>query len=167
MSKYMQSSVRRNGFTLIELMVVVSIIGILASVAIPSYQTYTARAQVSEALVIADELKVQIKEFYKYKGAFPSSNVEAGIPAAKYLIGNYVTSIELKSGALHMTMGNKIHKDLQGKVLTLRPAVVIGSPSSPFSWVCGRASVVTGMLAVGDNLTTVDDVYLPMACRNI
>jgi len=158
---------KNKGFTLIELMIVVSIIGILASVAIPSYQTYTARAQLTEGLVIADELKLHIKDFYTAKGRFPNSNSEAGIPAAKYLIGNYVTSIELKDGALHVAMGNKIHKTLQDKVLSLRPVVVDDSPASPFSWLCGNATAVTGMSAVGDNLTTVDETFLPSACRNI
>jgi type IV pilus assembly protein PilA len=158
---------KNKGFTLIELMIVVSIIGILASVAIPSYQTYTARAQLTEGLVIADELKLHIKDFYSAKGRFPNSNSEAGIPAANYLIGNYVTSIELKDGALHLAMGNKIHKALQEKVLSLRPVVVDDSPTSPFSWLCGNATAVTGMSAVGDNLTTVDETFLPSACRNI
>ncbi|MFT6908326.1 MAG: type IV pilus assembly protein PilA [Oleiphilaceae bacterium] len=158
---------KNKGFTLIELMIVVSIIGILASVAIPSYQTYTVRAQLTEGLVIADELKLHIKDFYTVKGRFPNSNSEAGLPAENYLIGNYVTSIELRNGALHVTMGNKIHDKLKDKVLSLRPVVVDGSPTSPFSWICGNSTAVSGMSAIGDNLTTVDEVFLPSACRNI
>ena len=158
---------KERGFTLIELMIVVSIIGILAGVAIPSYQTYMTRAQVTEALVIADELKTSIKDFYNYKGEFPRTNSQAGIPDAKKLIGNYVTSIELADGAFHITMGNKVNKNLKNKILTLRPVVVVGSPASPFSWLCGNSKAVQGMKAVGDNRTDIERGYLPSACRDI
>lgn len=158
---------KMRGFTLIELMIVVSIIGILAAVAIPSYQTYVTRAQVTEALVIAGELKTTIKEHYKYKGEFPKTNSEAGIPEASQLLGNYVSSIELADGAFHITMGNKVNKHLNNKVLTLRPVVVSGSPTSPFSWLCGNSKPVTGMVAVGDNRTDIDRGFLPAACRDI
>jgi type IV pilus assembly protein PilA len=155
------------GFTLIELMVVVSIMGILAAVAIPSYQTYITRAQVTEALVIADELKTSVKDYYKYKGEFPETNSQAGIPDSKFLIGNYVTSIELANGAFHITLGNKVNKNLDGKVLTLRPVVVSGSPASPYSWLCGNSQAVKGMTGVGDNRTDIKEAFLPAACRDI
>jgi type IV pilus assembly protein PilA len=155
------------GFTLIELMVVVSIIGVLAAVAIPSYQTYITRSQVTEALVIAGELKTSIKDYYKFKGEFPEDNKQAGLPMPGQLIGNYITSIELADGALHVTMGNKSNKNLRDKVLTLRPVVVSGSPASPFSWLCGNSEAVPGMAAIGDNLTTIESAYLPAACRDI
>jgi len=158
---------KTKGFTLIELMIVVSIIGILAAVAIPSYQTYIARAQVSEALIIANELKTSVKEFYKYKGRFPSSNNEAGIPEPQHLLGNYVTGILLDQGAFHISLGNKVNKNLDGKVLTLRPVIVTGSPSSPFSWLCGNSQPVTGMEAVGEARTDIDEGFLPASCRNI
>ncbi|MFD2231458.1 pilin [Alkalimarinus sediminis] len=155
------------GFTLIELMIVVSIIGILAAVAIPSYQTYVTRAQVSEALVIADELKTSIKDYYKFKGLFPRDNAQAGIPMPNQLIGNYVSSIELSEGAFHITMGNKVNINLKDKVLTLRPVVVAGSPASPFSWLCGYSQAVSGMTAMGDNRTDIEKAFLPAACRDI
>jgi type IV pilus assembly protein PilA len=155
------------GFTLIELMIVVSIIGVLASVAIPSYQTYITRAQVTEALVIANEVKTSIKDYYRFKGEFPEDNRQAGIPMPEQLIGNYISSIKLSDGALHITMGNKSNRSLKDKVLTLRPVVVSGSPASPFSWLCGNSEAVPGMAAIGDNLTNIESAYLPAACRDI
>lgn len=154
-----------NGFTLIELMVVVAIIGILASVALPSYQVYTARSQVVESMVIASALKSDITEYYKFTGSFPRDNNEAAIPPADKLLGNYVSRVEMVNGAFHITLGNKVNKQLQDKVLTIRPIVVIDSPSSPFSWLCGSGSVPNGMEPVGENRTDIDRTLLPGACR--
>ena len=100
---------QNRGFTLIELMIVVSIIGILAAVAIPSFQTYITRTQVVEALTIAGELQTSVKDYYEFKGGFPETNEQAGIPMPSQLIGNYVSSIELSDGAFHITLGNKVN----------------------------------------------------------
>ena len=156
-----------NGFTLIELMIVVAIIGILASIALPSYQTYTTRAQVVEALTLAEEIKGAIKEYYKYKGEFPADNASAGVPMPQYLIGNYVKGITVENGAMHVKLGNKVSAAVKGKVLSLRPLVVTGSPQSPISWNCGYSDAPEGMEAVGDNETTVDSMFLPAMCRGI
>ena len=153
------------GFTLIELMIVVAIIGILASIAIPSYQDYTVRAQVVEAFTLASEIKGSVQEFRKERGRMPANNREAGIPPADKLIGNYVTSIDVVGGALHVRMGNHSNKLIEGHVVTLQPLVVTGSPASPMSWRCGRRSVPDGMEAVGENRTDIDDKFLPSSCR--
>lgn len=156
---------KNNGFTLIELMVVVAIIGILASIALPSYQAYTVRSQIVESMVITSLLKNTVVEYYEHKGYFPSNNDDAGIPPANKLLGNYVSGVELIDGAFHITLGNKVNKQLQNKILTIRPIVVTGSPSSPFSWLCGKGSVPEGMEPVGDNKTDIDKMLLPGACR--
>jgi len=155
----------QKGFTLIELMIVVAIIGILAAVAIPSYQTYTTRAQLSEAMIIVGELKGSVADYYKQTGSFPVDNSSAGIPEPHHLLGNYVKAIELSEGAFHVRLGNKVNKMLDGKTLTIRPIVVTGSPSSPFSWLCGNASIPDGMEPVGDNNTDIEKSMLTGSCR--
>ena len=108
----------QKGFTLIELMIVVAIIGILAAVALPAYQDYTIRAQVTEAFSLASELKGSIQEFRKDRGRMPRNNAEAGVPEAQFLIGNYVTGIEVRDGALRTAAGTLAgaHLELSGAV---------------------------------------------------
>jgi type IV pilus assembly protein PilA len=156
---------RVRGFTLIELMIVVAIIGILASIAIPAYQDYTIRSQVVEAFSLASELKGSIQDFRKDRGRLPANNREAGVPEPEFLIGNYIERIDVTNGAMHIHFGNNINANLIGKVLTLQPLVVTGSPASPMSWRCGRRDIPKGMEAVGANQTTVEDKYVPSSCR--
>lgn len=153
------------GFTLIELMIVVAIIGILASISLPAYQDYTTRAKVAEAIALISELKPNVISYYKAKSKFPKDNMQAGIPDSHYIIGNFVQGVSVKSGAINIEMGNKVPEHIMGKILTLRPIVVIGSPESPISWLCGNDVVPSGMKAVGENLTTLEEKHLPGACR--
>jgi type IV pilus assembly protein PilA len=146
-------------------MIVVAIIGILAGIAIPAYQTYTVRAQVVEAFSLASELKGSIQEYRKERGALPADNAAAGLPPADKLIGNYVTRVEVNQGAINVTFGNFVNKLLDGKVVTLQPIVVKGSPASPMSWRCGYRSVPNGMEAQGENRTNADSQFLPASCR--
>ncbi len=156
---------RSRGFTLIELMIVVAIIGILAAIAIPAYQDYTIRAQVVEAFSLASELKGSIQEFRKERGRMPANNAEAGVPEPQYLIGNFITRIEVRNGVLTMQFGNNANALLKDKLLSLQPLVVMGSPSSPMSWRCGLRAIPNGMEAVGDNRTDLDRKFVPASCR--
>ena len=156
---------KHNGFTLIELMIVVAIIGILASIAIPAYQDYTIRAQVVESFSITGELKLSIKDFYKDRGRFPTTNDEAGVPAAEHLIGNFVEKVEVVQGAMHVEFGNYVNATLDGKILTIRPIYVSESPTSPISWTCGYRNPPEGMEAVGEDRTTLQNKHLPSSCR--
>jgi type IV pilus assembly protein PilA len=157
---------RQSGFTLIELMIVVAIIGILAGVAIPAYQNYTIRAQVTEAFSLASELKGPIQEYRKERGTFPVDNAAAGVPEPDKLIGNYVTRVEVRNGAINVTFGNFVNKTIEGQVVTLQPIVVKGSPASPMSWRCGYRGVPNGMESVGENRTNMNHQFLPSSCRS-
>jgi len=152
------------GFTLIELMIVVAIVAILATITIPSNLISRQRSEVTEALHMTDNIRQHITDYYRSSLSFPADNNEAGEPEPDLLIGNRVTRIEIENGAIHITLGNKANKPLQGKILSLRPAVVTGSPSSPISWLCGQDKPVTGMSAVGTNRTTLADAMVPPSC---
>ncbi len=153
------------GFTLIELMIVISIIGILASISIPQYQQYTHRAQIAEALSLVSDIESQVNSYYKDRGKFPANNAQAGLPPADKIIGNYITSMEVENGAIHTTLGNRVFNTLKGKILTIQPIVVKGSPMSPISFSCGYAGAPKGMETVGKNKTNIEKYTLPSACR--
>ena len=160
----------QQGFTLIELMIVVAIIGILAAVAIPAYQDYTIRAQVSEGINLAGEAKNAVSDFYATRGRLPDSNVSSGLPSSTSLIGKYVSGIAVgNSGHIQISYGNQVNAQVQGDVLSLRPAKVNNSPTSPLSWVCGdstnptNTTIATG---AGANATTLLGKFMPTDCRS-
>ena len=152
------------GFTLIELMVAIAIIGILATITMPSLIISRQRSEVAEAMRMAEPVRDDVTAYYSYHISFPSDNTEAGVPEPELLIGNRITRMEIEDGAIHITLGNKISKALRGKILSLRPAIVTGSPESPISWLCGADTAVTGMEAVGKNKTDLDQSVLPATC---
>ncbi|CUA95960.1 pilin [Thiomonas bhubaneswarensis] len=146
----------QQGFTLIELMIVVAIIGILAAIAIPAYQDYTIRAQVSEGLSLADGAKTAVAEFYTNRGTFPTTNASAGLAAKANITGNYVSSVGVGStdgsgnGILvtfSSTSPQKANTAIGGKTLGLMPVTANGS----ISWTCVSS--------------TIAQKYLPSSCK--
>ncbi len=152
------------GFTLIEMMVVVALIGIVAMYAMPNFQGSIIRAQVNEGIALVEPLQDTVLAFHRQNGRFPLNNDEAGLPAADHVLGNYVTRVTLTDGALHIEFGNHVNRTIGGRTLTLMPQVVDGSPASPVSWQCGLRTPPPGMRTVGENRTDIPVRFLPMSC---
>ena len=158
---------RHRGFTLIELLVVIAIIGILAAIAIPAYQNYIIRAQTTEAFSLASFAKPKIVDYYRRFGRFPADNRAAGLPSAGSIIGHYVGAVNVDGGVINVRFRDRdITLPLQGKVLSLRPLVVKGSPESPIAWACGGADAPSGMETVGTDRPPLKPMFLPSSCRN-
>lgn len=153
--KKMNMNQAQQGFTLIELMIVVAIIGILAAVAIPAYQDYTIRAQVSEGLSLASGSKTAVTEYYSSRGKFPSTNASAGLATAGSIGGKYVSSVDVSkaSGEIQAALNgddtNATIKDANS--LIILSAVVNGGT---VDWVCKWSG------------SKMDDKYVPSNCRN-
>ena len=155
----------KQGFTLIEMLVVLGIIAILAVIAIPSFSPQVTRDQVIESVALVDDYKKLVDFYYKSTLKFLKDNKEAGIPEPDKLRGLYVDNIELKDGVFHLRFGSKAHPSIKGKHLSIRPVVVKNSPQSPISWICGNSSIPDGMSAVGENKTDIEPKFLPFNCR--
>jgi type IV pilus assembly protein PilA len=158
-------SAPRLGFTLIELLVVIGIIAILLLLAVPSSMARIARDQVLEALPLADLAKKPVAATWAVAQTLPVDNTAAGLPAADKIVSNLVSSVRVEAGAVHVTFGNHASGLLNGKVLTLRPAVVEDAPIVPVAWVCGYAAVPDKMTAKGQDKTNIPEHYLPRMCR--
>ncbi len=156
---------RSRGFTLIELMIVIAIMSILATMAVPSFQDRGIRTQVSEGLALADFAKQAVGTYYARHHTMPPDNAAAGLPPADRIVGNYVSSIAVRGGALVITFGNTANRNLAGMKLALRPATVEGYPQVPIAWVCGAAAVPDKMRAHGENATNLPGTHLPLDCR--
>ena len=155
----------QKGFTLIELMIVIAIIGILAVIALPAYQDYTARAQVSEAISLMEGQKSAVVEYYADKGKWPTNNAEAGIAAAADIKGKYVAQVEVGGdGVITAKMKNTdVNNEIKDKTVSLTPhATTAGATpgaaattNGSFTWTCTSDSANGG----------IDSKFLPSSCR--
>jgi len=161
----------QKGFTLIELMIVVAIIGILAAIAIPAYQDYTIRSQVSEGLTLSADIKAGVAEYLAQTGSWPASLVEVGLgsnPAAKD--ARYVQQIDVNTGTIQVTYGRDANSRIDGQRLDLQPMVNL---NGDVVWVCGNADdPANGDADPGDGVdsvdgaTTIADKHMPASCRS-
>ena len=156
---------RAQGFTIVEMMVVVGVVAVLALMAIPSYQSKLVRDQVVEAMSLADIAKGPVAAVWKAAQAFPADNAAAGLPAEDKIVSTLVSGVAVKEGAIHLSFGNRANGQIKGKVLSIRPAVVDDAPIVPVAWICGYAPVPEKMSVKGENKTDVAMTYLPYMCR--
>ena len=126
----------QQGFTLIELMIVVAIIAILAAIALSQYQDYVIRSQVSEGSSLGDGVKTAVAEYYQNKGSFPSTNASAGLATNVSIQGNYVNKVDASGGVIQVTFSNtapqKSNTAIVGMILKFSPITHAGS----ISWNC-------------------------------
>ncbi len=138
----------QQGFTLIELMIVVAIIGILAAIAIPAYQDYTIRAQVSEGLVLAAGAKTAVSEYYMERGDWPTENDAAGLADKHDIIGKYVEHIDVEDNVIEIKFGYDAHMTIFDQKIVLTAVDNAGS----VSWTCTSEGFIQAN-------------HLPAACR--
>ncbi|EMS4631937.1 pilin, partial [Neisseria gonorrhoeae] len=143
----------QKGFTLIELMIVIAIVGILAAVALPAYQDYTARAQVSEAILLAEGQKSAVTEYYLNHGKWPENNDSAGVASASKIIGKYVKEVKVENGVVTAQMASSnVNKEIKGKRLSLWAKRQAGS----VKWFCGQPVTRANVAAANDDDVTDD-----------
>ncbi|HEZ5482467.1 TPA: pilin [Neisseria meningitidis] len=162
----------QKGFTLIELMIVIAIVGILAAVALPAYQDYTARAQVSEAILLAEGQKSAVTEYYLNHGIWPGGNSSAGVATSSEIKGKYVEKVEVANGVITAEMKSSgVNKEIQGKKLSLWAKRQAGS----VKWFCGQPVTrtanntddVAAATANGNGNGKIDTKHLPSTCRDL
>jgi type IV pilus assembly protein PilA len=165
MNPHVRPTRRQAAFTLMEMMVVIAIIAILATLTLPYYQGRIIRQQIEDALPLADIAKAPIALSWALTQTFPADNSAAGLPSGDKIVNNYVKAVAVQDGVINITFGNRAHPSLTDKVLTIRPAVVTDAPIVPVTWVCAKAQAPDKMTLHGSDETTAPDEFMPLICR--
>ena len=146
-----QEAARLGGTSMIVLIVlpliIAGMVGILAAIAIPTYQDYTIRAQVSEGLNLSGGAKAAVSEYILDAGSVPADNAEAGLADPRDISGRYTSAIEVYQGEINITYGNEAHEQIYGREIYLIPEDVDGN----IEWSCGSSDIAAK--------------HLPAACR--
>lgn len=129
----------QKGFTLIELMIVVAIVAILAAIALPAYQDYLIRSQVSEGLSVASGARSAVWEYASTHGVLPTDNASAGLPAKETIRGSYVSEVEVGATGIQVTYGNDANAAIKGSTLVLKPTLM--AASGTVNWTCSGGTL--------------------------
>ena len=156
--------IKQLGFTLIELMFVVAIIGILAAIAIPAYQDYVTRSKLTEAFVMVSEIKSTVNEYYKATGGMPVDNQQAGLAESGAYRGNYVLGVEVENGSIHVELDSQA-LSVKGKWFSLRPQTNEQVVTMDIIWACNKSGRIDQLAIHGNNRTDIQDKFLPSQCR--
>jgi len=163
MDKIKQMDRRQLGFTLIELMIVVAIIGLLASMAIPTFQNYSVRAQVTEGIQLTASAKTAVANSFLDRGEAPTDRTEAGLtPNTGDTAGTYVASVDIINGVIVLMFGNEVSAQIDGLTLTLTP---YETANRGVVWRCCSAAQPAGLSPIGKLPPTVPPQYLPTSCK--
>jgi len=154
------------GFTLVELMIVIAIIGILAALAIPAYQDYTIRAQVQEGVTLSAQTRNAVTETYMGTGGGPANRAEAGLSAdGADTQGRYVASVDIIDSEIVITFGNEANRLIADRMLYMTP--YIAEDGTTLIWRCGNAAAPDGeALGAEEAATDLENAYLPQTCRS-
>lgn len=146
-------------------MFVLAVLAILLAMAIPSVRDASVKRQVKDGLAMADLARQGVQAAWIAKGEMPADNAAAAIPPRDKIVGNLIKDVNVLEGAITLTYGNNATKLLDGKRLTIRPAVVADQPTVPIAWLCHQLPVPKGMEAKGKDETDIAPNFLPLECR--
>jgi len=152
-----------SGFTLLELMFVIAIIGILAAIALPAYNDYIVRSKVVEAFTITSEAKSNVNEFYQYTGRMPLDNAEAGMAAPDSYRGRFISALTIENGVIHIGFDDL--NNTQDLTLSLLPVSNSQVVTAELIWSCSKDEKLEGLIVHGKSQTNLQAKYLPALCR--